>query len=223
MLISLHLPKTAGTSFGDSLRLHYGERLLEDYDDRPLNRSRLSRRAHAVRLAARSSGAVRRALGPVDCIHGHFLPLKYRPLQRDASVRFVTWLRDPLERLASHYHYWMREFDEQQAGALHRQVVEEQWSFERFCLSPQLRNCYSEFLWGFAPSRFDFIGITERYSEDMARFGRDVLGESLPTQSSNVNPDAPRRSYFEDEALRRRVADYHARDVALYQRVLNSH
>ncbi len=216
MLISLHLPKTAGTSFRQSLVQHYGDALLEDYADRPLNRSPAARRGAALRAAIANRFSARRYPG-VQCIHGHFLPLKYRTLRRDGQPRFVTWLRDPLERLASHYHYWMREYDAQQAGALHRRVVEEQWSLERFCLSPQLRNCYSEFLWGFDPTRFAFIGITEHYQEDMARFSRDILGAPLQAQSTNVNPAAPRQSYFEDGELRERVAQYHARDVVLYQ------
>ncbi len=28
-------------------------------------------------------------------------------------------------------------------------MVEEEWTLERFCLEPELKNLYSQFLWGF--------------------------------------------------------------------------
>ena len=67
-------------------------------------------------------------------------------------------MRDPVERLASHYHYWVRNYAPRSAGELHRRVVEEAWSLERFCLGPELRNVYSTFLWGFSLRRFGLSG-----------------------------------------------------------------
>jgi hypothetical protein len=37
MLISLHFPKTAGSSFGRSLARHFGARFQRDYGDHPIN------------------------------------------------------------------------------------------------------------------------------------------------------------------------------------------
>ena len=79
MLISLHLPKTGGTSFRASLREMFGSRLLEDYCDLPLNTRPLRRKSHALIQCF----ALRHQRFPeFDCIHGHFLPLKYRLWQR---------------------------------------------------------------------------------------------------------------------------------------------
>ena len=48
MLISVHIPKTGGTSFGAMLARHFGPRLLRDYDDRPLSHGGLARLSMAV-------------------------------------------------------------------------------------------------------------------------------------------------------------------------------
>ncbi len=104
------------------------------------------------------------------------MPVKYRLLGWRVPLQFVTWLREPVERLGSHYHYWKRHYNPENAGILHRRVVEEQWSLERFCLGPELQNTYCKFLWGMPLERFAFVGITEFYEEDLAYFSQNILG-----------------------------------------------
>lgn len=224
MLISLHLPKTAGTSFLSLLEAHFGAALLRDYADRPINRGEFKRRLRALAMELRHALPSRRLQG-VRCIHGHFLPVKYSRLPVTGSRRYVVWLRDPVERLASHYHYWHRSYNPMDAGRLHRRVIEERWSLERFCLAPELRNLYSAFLWRFPLARFDFVGITEHYDEDVALFSERFLGGTRPQPAPrNVNraPEPGKKTppYIEDAAFRARIQRYHARDVSLYREAL---
>ncbi len=223
MLISLHLPKTAGTSFLALLESVYGDALLRDYCDRPINRAVVARRLRALRGCLRYAAPPARVRA-ARCIHGHFLPLKYALLPAREGRRFVVWLRDPVERLASHYHYWYRSYNPPDAGRLHRRVVEERWSLERFCLGPELRDLYSAFLWGFPLSRFDFVGITEHYAEDVNEFSEHFLaGVSPSLEQRNVNATqrhGSREPYIEDRGFRADVEAWHARDVALYREAL---
>ena len=71
--------------------------------------SKLRRNLRAAREGL--CGRHRQEAASPACIHGHFLPLSYRHLARRADVRFVTWLREPIDRLLSHYHYWRRAAD----------------------------------------------------------------------------------------------------------------
>lgn len=215
VLISLHLPKTAGSSFLASLRGFYGESLLLDYADFPINTPVFKRNRYALKMFVINGIKHHKN---VEAIHGHFLPLKYL-LCRDA--KFVTWMREPIERLASHYFYWLRSYGLQNAPLLHKRVVEEQWSFERFCLAPELRNFYSQFFWGFPFRRFDFIGITEHYETELEYFSNEFLGATLQVRRENENPNHEKASYFEDKNLREKVERYHSRDVALYKRALD--
>jgi hypothetical protein len=219
VLVSLHLPKTAGTSFLLALEAHFGERLLQDYGDSPINKVTARRNSHALYACALNIFSHNKLAG-VECIHGHFLPLKYRCLAGAPTKQFVTWMRDPLERLVSHYHYWQRSFDAENSGELHRRVVEEQWTLERFCLGPELQNIYSKFLWGFPLSQFSFIGITEHYESDIRYFSEHFLHTSLGAERINVSPPGESSSLLEDPDFRQRVAGHHRVDMALYQRAL---
>ena len=184
MLISVHMPKTAGLSFRASLEAHFGDRFRHDYQDYPLAQPVAVRREQAQQAGLAARAAV---FEGIDCVHGHFLPLKYLQLAKTLPCTFVTWLREPVARLVSHYYYWQRAYDPASGltSALHRRVIEEKWSLEQFCLAPQLRNVYSEFLWGFPPERLDFIGITEFFEEDLRYFSQNILGNNMQPQTLN--------------------------------------
>jgi hypothetical protein len=213
MLISVHLPKTGGVSFRAVLEKAMPSGLRRDYGDAPLNTPVPERISAAFRDGLANLGA---DLSGVQCIHGHFLPVKYLPM---ASVRggvdFVTWMRHPVDRLVSHYNYWMRR--PVNAQPFRRRVVEEGWSLERFCLSQELRNLYSQFLYAFPLEYFSFIGITEHYAEDLSEFTRRYLGSGGAVERLNA---APGGGTSVDAALRRRIEEFHADDMALYERAL---
>ena len=130
-------------------------------------------------------------------------------------------MRDPIERLASHYYFWLRNYKPKNAPLLHKRVVEEQWSLERFCLGRELRNTYSQFLWGFPVKRFDFIGITEYYESEMDYFSNEIIGSEFQYHKKNTNTTKDKSSYFEDNDLRERIEQYHGKDVSLYKQALN--
>jgi hypothetical protein len=219
LLISVHLPKTAGTSFEGALRSHFGEGLRLDYGAKPLHQSRARRRLQAIEGAI---GHGRHGLGEsgIACVHGHFLPLSYRWIRCAGPRIFVTWLRDPVERLASHYQHWRRVDRPPDTDLLHVRMLEEDWSFERFALGRELRNIYSEFLWGFPLRSFAFVGISEHYAEDLDDFGRRILGSALAYREERRNPAADAGGYAIDSALRRRIEEFHAADLRLYEKAL---
>jgi hypothetical protein len=219
--VSLHLPKTAGNSFKVVLEEHFGDAMINDYADYPLNAAPTERHRQAVE-ACLATAAAQGDYGNIRCIHGHFLPLKYLLLADSRSTVYVTWMRDPIARLVSHYHYWYDAYepDSPDTRPLHRRVVEEKWSLEKFCLSPDMRNLYNQFLWGFPLERFDFIGITENYEADLRSFSLDYLGSELQARVVNMRK-SPRSEGAElSGRLRKRIEQWHAADVDLYRRAL---
>ncbi len=215
MLVSVHMPKTAGLSFRATLEQHYGAGFRHDYADYPLASPLPERHAAALE---HSLGAEPAAYEGVRCIHGHFLPVKYLLLADSMECRFVTWLREPVQRLVSHYYYWQRSYDPaaEETSSLHRRVVEEEWTLEQFCLAPELRNVYSQFLWAFPLRALDFVGITEYFAEDLRDFSTQFLGINAEPAFANAAevPAGPERL---PRKLLREVQDYHAQDLSLYQ------
>ncbi len=221
LLVSLHMPKTAGTSFSTVLRSGFGDRYCDDYDTMPMQVWRARRHAQALAAAIR----LRRAgVAPgIDCVHGHFLPIKYRlGIAGRRPLRFITWLRDPVERAISHYHFWRREYaGDDPHQPLRNRMLTEDWSLERFTLGPEMRNLYRQYLWGFRPGLFSFIGVTERYEADLERLARLLPGLAVLSASQElVNPARKNERYAITPDLRHRIERHHAADVSLYRRVL---
>jgi hypothetical protein len=198
------------------LRERYGSGLREDYADFPMHAPARERNTTALRASLR---LVEDGLAGVECVHGHFLPLKYLLLATTRDVRFATWMRNPADRVVSHFRYWQRTYNPKTAPALHRKMMEEAWSLERFCLGPELKDLYAQFLWGFPLEYFHFVGITEFYEEDLTYFSACVLG--TPARPFRANRGrAGQEGGGIEPSLRRRIESVHARDMDLCGRAL---
>jgi hypothetical protein len=214
-MISVHLPKTGGTSFRKLLENRFGKGLRTIYGEKPFNLTREQRYAKALADAHAERDA---AHDGVQCIHGHFLPARFLLLRERRNLVFVTWMRHPVDRLVSDYRFTLRHYDAATAPPFQKRILTEEWSFERYALCEELRDFYSQFLWAFPLEYFNFIGIAEHSAEDFAEFQQRYFdgGEECPRL--NARPDAPEPV---DPALRRRIEAHHAGDMELHARALS--
>lgn len=208
VLISIHIPKTAGTSFGTMLQQHFGAALLRDYEDRPLSHPPLPRLATALAAVPRA----RSRLEGYQAVHGHFLALKYAAVRGD----FVTWLRHPAQRVVSRYQHYLRDVAEGrtlQAVAGLRPGL----SLEEFARIPRFRDTCSKYLRGFPRTRIACYGFSEDMAEGLARM-RARLGLELgPLVRTNANPGKQADAYRLEPALERSLLALNAADYRLWQ------
>lgn len=216
MIVSVHLPKTAGSSLRKSLTDFFGDRLHNDYEDKPLNTPWSSRNKTALLDSVKLQNE---RFDGIDCIHGHFLPVKYLLHAQTHNVSFVTWMRHPVARLISHYNYWTSRGRENGTEQLKDRVLRENWSLEQFCLSEELQNTYAQFLFAFPLNNFEFIGITEHYESDFTQFKHHYLSPDLPIETLNVKAVSARAETL-SSSLTARVEQFHAVDMELYTRAL---
>lgn len=222
MIISIHLPKTAGTSFAAALEEHFGAKLLKDsngtlgYDNTDF--TLLSQYEKYKKTLEASLRIVEMDLSKIECIHGHIYAIKYLLMGHKQKAKFVTWMRNPVDRAISQYHFW-KKFGNTPMSALHQKMIEENWSIERFCLGSELRNLYAEMLWGFPLRYFDFIGITEFYKGDFEYFARHHLDFRINAQMLNVGDYRGGPSQI-TSALRKEIESFHDQDMDLYHRAL---
>ena len=219
MLISVHFPAVTADGYMGELARVFGEGCLYDYRDRPIGTHGTARNMRSIFSSIRYAALIHES-DEALCVHGHFMPLKYRFLQSTLRKRYVTWVRDPVERLAAHYSFWKSSADRGYSGKLRRRMLDEDWTLETFAFCPELRNIYSKYLWGFPLRLFDFVGIVEFSEMESRRFSRDILG----SDSSQVVMDDVRCSDEAnsniDSGFRKRVELFHSADVALYQQAL---
>lgn len=215
-LISVHVPKTAGVTFRTLLQAVYGQSAVRlDYGDRvldptsPFQTDPASWRAGTRREIGSIPGGVR-------VIHGHFGAAKYADVFPEA--RRIVWLREPVARLVSHYHYW-RELPPT-GHSLHRRVLDERLSLLEFARLAPMRNVVANvFLRGVPLDGFAFVGVQERFAAGLERLaallGWPPVGE---VGAENRHPRSDYQAQSLHAAAREEIAALNAEDVELYQR-----
>lgn len=130
------------------------------------------------------------------------------------------WLRDPVERIASYYDFWRAT--EPHGNPNHDEFLRRQLSLADFARWEPIRTEFAEhYVAGLEPDDFAFIGITERYEDDLVRLAR-LLGWSsagevaqIAVAERNVTPGE--RSVV-DETTRQAILEAHALEAAWYRR-----
>jgi len=171
--IFVHIPKTAGTTFRDNvINKIYGDRALFDKTckiDVPTKHKWILQNR---RLYDFDVTNLPKNYANYDVIHSHFLLEKYKHLNRP----FVTFLRDPVERIISHYFFY------QVADNLYKDV-----SIRDFA---KVYANFMSYMLGDDINAVDFIGLTEYFDESLGRFS-DQFGVEVPpvVKRSRVNKD----------------------------------
>ncbi|MET0274220.1 MAG: sulfotransferase family 2 domain-containing protein [Phenylobacterium sp.] len=172
LLISLHVPKTAGTSLRQMLQGWFGENLAFHYR---------GDRGEAPAVAEARPGL---------CVHGHFNrcrglgALEYYP----GASQFIVFLRNPFERFVSQWrylHYQQRsgvlvpELDDRPTFAqwLDRRRAASEAAEDPFSFIAQLPRPLTLDAAAHGPfgPEFLFVGLVERYAESASALGA-VLG-----------------------------------------------
>jgi hypothetical protein len=212
VLIFLHIPKTAGSTLTLILSRQYpaGVTFFTGGPKRP----------RPEQLEALSMGERER----FDCLAGHLRFGVHRLLPRPA--RYITMVRDPVERLISAYYY-IRGLPEH---PMHERVLREGLSLEQYVrLAPsdeQVRILSGTA--GAATTRetleqarrnieehFVAVGLTERFDEFALLLTRVLGWRHVYVRPDNVTPDRPRQHDLAPSAIAS-IEDRNRLDRELY-------
>lgn len=210
-LISIHIPKTAGTSFRNSLCAVYGQKGVVRLD------IGLVRQETRVREELYTDAA----LPPeTRVLHGHFsYPLLTARFDIPTGLPVITWLRDPVERVISNYFYLARrlreELDEERKGL--NILKKMQRSLREYVLYEPSQNRMSKFLEGLELGDLFFVGLVEHYDQDIRSLAGKLDWAQTPVFHHNRTGNNRPEVSAEDRAL---IRSLNARDVELYERAL---
>ncbi|WP_108659761.1 sulfotransferase family 2 domain-containing protein [Acuticoccus kandeliae] len=205
VILSIHIPKTAGSRFGQILKARYGDALAFYYGPNnpkthPLARVRPKDLDADLMDRLHASG--------VRILHGH---MRAHLLMRTIPdpARYWVWLREPVEQVISYYHFVRTSKGD--GGPLYEAVQERGISLDEFVSLPQVENIQSQYCGQLRIEEAGFVGITEQFSRMLPLIGlRDQM------RWSNVNAEKPIVDRDTRSAIARQIGD----DLGLYSYAL---
>lgn len=173
LLISVHIPKTAGTSLMSEFKRGIFGNYMLDYVDRPTSiRLRYLVRRLFSRFQARINQE--KLLRDYGVIHGHFQVKKYVFLYPHAD--FLSFMREPVARVLSHYYYFKHVASKNPTSVSRNpdimRVARGDIDLVEFARLYSMVNLYGLFTDGLSLDKYALIGITERYAESIAMLNR---------------------------------------------------
>lgn len=178
MVISVHVPKCAGTSFRHVLAELYGDALWLNYG------TIFTREQYGSELVPTRAA----------CIHGHFFADAFDGLYSAGANKLITWVRHPVDRVVSNYYHFLRNPDMRDdcCRALHEQGLR----LREFAELDWMRNEATRYLAGKSVEQFAFVGVAERFDDSLSVFAADFgWSGSLQGPRVNTNPERKTESY----------------------------
>ncbi|MEG4372248.1 sulfotransferase family 2 domain-containing protein, partial [Microcoleus sp. B4-C5] len=214
-IISVHLPKTAGSTFRQILIQVYGSEQVfcdyfldgftEKFESRPVT--------HALELISPQHRV----------IHGHFPASKYKEYFPEA--KWIIWLRNPLGRLIS-YYWFQKGIAPTDDSSLVRHIQETQMNIFEFAELPAIKYWSApSIISGMKLSDFYFVGIQDFFKEDMEDLKKKLGWSQMEVPVLNENPYPKYQNHLQemldDSKLMNNLEHILSADMELYQEALN--
>jgi hypothetical protein len=209
-LISLHIPKTAGTSFRNILKNVYGDEEVVRFDINVNGVVRLNEELYDSRK-----------LPEVKAIHGHFyIGMLESLFELPENYKLITWVRDPVKRVISNYYYLesrLREILNEEKKILNI-LSKLQRTLIEFARAEINRNRQTKFLSGRDPEEFDFVGIVEHFDAEIPRLAsvmgwKDIPASIYHNKTPEIKPEI-------STDILEEIAKLNAEDIKLYQKAV---
>jgi hypothetical protein len=213
MFISIHIPKTAGTSLAYVFDYGSARRILYDYKDDYSNAT-----MDDLPWWTQHKPFIERQF---DFIHGHFFYQKYAELFPDGD--FLACLRHPVERIISQFNHVY--FEANPLDWQYKAIVENDLDIVDFATFDGVRDAQSRHLDGRAIEDYEFVFISEWLGPTLRAFqNRYTFGRRDPympgTAANGALPQMNVRTekVAVTDAMKERIYEIAVEDVDLYIR-----
>lgn len=211
--VIVHVPRTAGTTLNRILKR---QGFPGNADNKELPNVRQALKTRKFNQEWRKTKNTKRKL-----IYGHFPLDKYYPLLKDTH-KFVTFVRDPVDRVISHYQ-WLKHRGPSHSCIIDHEtrslLIRDKLSLTGF--SMRVSNP-STLLLGDDLSIFDFVGITEYFEDSLLRFSK-TFDIKVPKEYKNWNVkgiDYKANELVVSDKEKKKIRDHQHLDYKQYYKVL---
>ena len=197
-LISVHVPKTAGTSFRNILeRIYHQEDAFQPIykAEGEIWHNRLPNIPEKTRV-----------------IHGHF-PATMALHDAYPQAKIIAWAREPVARTISYYSFWKRT--PKHGNPAHDYFLDNDMSLIDFARHPVMQGEMLAYFDRVPLEKFFFIGLVEHFDEDIRALARSLDWPEPEIPKENVTKKRLDITDEEHAAIEEAMAD----TIALYEQI----
>jgi hypothetical protein len=220
-IIFLHIPKSGGITFDSVLRRQY-----QNVYNMPVSNDKIDLERFSELPEFEREG--------IDVLRGHFKFGVHRYFKPNQEIKYITLLRNPVDRVISNYYYILS----QPKHYLYKEVTNKRLSLKEYALSNiardldngqlrqlisrevEINSCRDELLdeaMNNLRTSFASFGILERYDETLLLFKTKLGWRNYPFYKKLNETDKPAIKTEDRIAIERR----NMLDMKLYQWALN--
>lgn len=222
MLIFVHIPKTAGTTFKHLLGnagIKPNEVIIVNSDEFNIKHNNRCGLPGSVSVNPGSS---------IKIITGHFSATRILSIlpPNSNNIELISWVRNPIQRMISNYHYYLKGgtyFGERSLSSRKYDIID----IKTYCTHVDKNNTLSQFI-DIPIEKFKFIGISEHFEKELIRFkavtGLDLNPKQTEIVNCNINPEKKNayEDYIVDKDLEKEFIKYNLEDYELYNKCLQN-
>lgn len=204
--ISLHIGKTAGTTFYEFLKEAYGEQ-------------------NVIRFKKINYKAKNKDFSPflleeaekVKILHGHFLYKEVEEIHKNSNAKLIAWFRDPVERVISRYFFLQDSVNRRDENLQNDKIG---MSLVDFSALPSQKNVMSKYIEGSDLNDYFYLGIYEKFNQNVEEF-KEKAEIIKNVKLLWENDGSVYKSKFKVSAEERRIIrELNNEDSELYEEVL---
>ncbi len=208
-LLSIHIPKTGGTSFYEVLQQAYGPAVSKSFKRRDY--------FAAVKMHSNLEASLAKE---IRVLHGHFYYDEIRTIHEKYDSKVICWLRDPVERVISNFLFFKAGLQNPSRNVENYQKnkhrVDE--TLLEYAQKEENRNRMAAFLNGIELEELFFIGFLSSFEEDLNRLGQKLSWPAIKSKRLNSGNTTQRNDFQNNKELYQSLAELNDRDVAIYKR-----
>lgn len=206
-LISIHIPKTGGSSFYHILQQVYKNQVSISYkrrDIKPL-------------LGENQLTSIIQSAPLIKVVHGHFYYQELKVLHTTSDAKLICWLRDPIERVYSNYKFFINGLQNPERNPKQYEINKHRINetFLEYASLSENQNRMSKFLAGLSLQQIDFIGFLEDFETDLMALSKllNWPNISIPHLNKLESSNHSRNLNFDYQ----QIAALNSKDITLYK------